>query len=110
MNHWTTFLNHDTSFFIGTERIGKQIDAAIYYVRVERIKRGYYRGTFELMSLHPKEYPDYELTDMYARRLEEQIRREPAYWLWTHKRWKRTKEQWLAWKEQREGNHIKKKT
>ena len=101
MNHWTTFLNHDTSFFIGTERIGKQIDAAIYYVRVERIKRGYYRGTFELMSLHPKEYPDYELTDMYARRLEEQIRREPAYWLWTHKRWKRTKEQWLEWKQRK---------
>lgn len=51
------------------------------------------------MTLHPKEYADYDLTDWYARLLEESIRRRPAYWLWTHKRWKRTKEQWLEWKQ-----------
>lgn len=68
MNHWTTFLNHETSFFIGAERIAKQVDAALYYVRVERVRRGYYRASFECMALHPKEYSDYELTDLYARR------------------------------------------
>lgn len=94
MNHWTYFLNHDTSFFIGAERIAKQVDAALYYVDVERVKRGYYRATFRLMTLHPQEYPDYELTDMYARMLEKMIQREPAYWLWSHNRWKRTKEEW----------------
>lgn len=95
MHHWTTFLNHDTSFFIGAERIAKQVDAALYYVDVERVKRGYYQVRFRLMTLHPKEFPDYELTDQYARLLEESICRQPAYWLWTHKRWKRTKEEWL---------------
>ena len=99
MNYWTHFLNHETSFFIGAERIAKQVDAALYYVDVERVKRGYYRATFRLMTLHPKEYADYDLTDWYARLLEESIRRRPAYWLWTHKRWKRTKEQWLEWKQ-----------
>ena len=99
MNHWTHFLNHETSFFIGAERIAKQVDAALYYVDVERVKRGYYRATFRLMTLHPKEYADYDLTDWYARLLEESICRRPAYWLWTHKRWKRTKEQWLEWKQ-----------
>lgn len=99
MNHWTTFLNHETSFFIGAERIAKQVDAALYYVRVERVRRGYYRASFECMALYPKEYSDYELTDLYARRLEEQICQQPGYWLWTHKRWKRTKEDWLKWKE-----------
>ena len=63
MHHWTTFLNHDTSFFIGAERIAKQVDAALYYVDVERVKRGYYQVRFRLMTLHPKEFPDYELTD-----------------------------------------------
>ena len=58
-----------------------------------------YRASFECMALHPKEYSDYELTDLYARRLEEQIRQQPGYWLWTHKRWKRMKEDWLKWKE-----------
>lgn len=100
MNHWTTFLNHDTSFFIGAERIAKQVDAALYYVDVERVKRGYYQVTFRLMTLHPKEFPDYELTDQYARLLEKSIRHQPAYWLWTHKRWKRTKEEWLKWKQE----------
>lgn len=95
MHHWTTFLNHDTSFFIGAERIAKQVDAALYYVDVERVKRGYYQVRFRLMTLHPKEFPDYELTDQYARLLEKSICRQPAYWLWTHKRWKRTKEEWL---------------
>ena len=95
MHHWTTFLNHDTSFFIGAERIAKQVDAALYYVDVERVKRGYYQVRFRLMTLHPKEFPDYELTDQYSRLLEESICRQPAYWLWTHKRWKRTKEEWL---------------
>lgn len=95
MHHWTTFLNHDTSFFIGAERIAKQVDAALYYVDVERVKRGYYQVRFRLMTLHPKEFPDYELTDQYTRLLEESICRQPAYWLWTHKRWKRTKEEWL---------------
>ena len=97
MHHWTTFLNHDTSFFIGAERIAKQVDAALYYVDVERVKRGYYQVRFRLMTLHPKEFPDYELTDQYARLLEESICRQPAYWLWTHKRWTRTKEEWLKW-------------
>ena len=73
MHHWTTFLNHDTSFFIGAERIAKQVDAALYYVDVERVKRGYYQVRFRLMTLHPKEFPDYELTDQYARLLEESI-------------------------------------
>lgn len=99
MHHWTTFLNHDTSFFIGAERIAKQVDAALYYVDVERVKRGYYQVRFRLMTLHPKEFPDYELTDQYARLLEESICRQPAYWLWTHKRWKRTKEEWVKWRE-----------
>lgn len=100
MHHWTTFLNHDTSFFIGAERIAKQVDAALYYVDVERVKRGYYQVRFRLMTLDPKEFPDYELTDQYARLLEESICRQPAYWLWTHKRWKRTKEEWLKWKQE----------
>ena len=95
MHHWNRFLNHDTSFFIGTERIGKKVDAAIFYFRVSRVKRGYYKTTIIPIAMHPNEYADYELTDIYAKMLEEDIRRDPAYWLWTHKRWKRTKEEWL---------------
>ena len=35
--------------------------------------------------------PENQLTEEYTRLLEQMIRRAPAYWLWTHKRWKYTR-------------------
>ena len=75
-------------------RLEKQVRAVIYFADVRRIKRGYYHCDLKRITVSPEEYPDYELTDRYAALLEEMIRREPAYWLWTHNRWKRTKEEW----------------
>ncbi len=95
MHHWTDFLNHQTSFFIGTERIARQVGAALYYLRVTRPRRGYYRAELQLISLNPDEMADFEATDRYAALLEEQIRECPELWLWTHNRWKRTYEAWL---------------
>lgn len=102
MSHWTKFLNRDTAFFQGTERIGRRLDAAVYYLKVTRVKRGYYHASFELLTLHPAELPEYRLTDMYSEHLEQQIKEAPAYWLWSHNRWKRTKEEWLkmSWNTQ----------
>ena len=57
-----------------------------------------------LISTNPKEMPDFEITDRYAQLLEEQIREEPELWLWTHNRWKRTKEEWLKHQEKKEAN------
>jgi len=34
------------------------------------------------------------VTDAFAQALETRIRREPHLWLWTHNRWKRTREMW----------------
>lgn len=95
MEHWTTFLNHDTAFFMGTERIGRKLDAAVYYLDIRRVKRGYYHAELKLLTLHPNDLPQYRLTDMYSECLEKQIKEAPAYWLWSHNRWKRTKEEWL---------------
>lgn len=94
MHQWCTFLHHDTSFFIGTEKIGKQVDATILYVDVTRPRRGYYRAEIKMMTHDAKSMPDYTLTDRYAQLLEESIQRSPHLWLWTHNRWKRTKQRW----------------
>lgn len=95
IHHWTDFLNHDTPVFTGTEKIGKQVDALIYYADVKRVKRGYYHCEFKQLAEHIKDIPDYEVTDLYIRRLEEMIRQAPPFWLWSHNRWKRTKEEWI---------------
>lgn len=94
MHHWTTFLRRDTSFFIGTEQIAKQVGAVVYFADVRRVRRGYYHCDLRRMTVSPEDYPDYSLTDRYSTLLEEMIRRDPACWLWSHNRWKRTKEEW----------------
>ena len=95
INMWTNFLNHKTSFFVGAESIAKMTNAAVFYIDMKRVKRGYYHGEFILMTDNPKSYPNYELTVEYGQYLERTIRRNPQYWLWSHNRWKRTYEQYV---------------
>jgi len=99
ITHWHHFLNRETPVLTGAEKLGKQVDALIYYAEVKRIKRGYYHCEFKPMTHNPKQVPDYELTDQFTLLLENMIKDCPYLWLWTHKRWKRTKEEWL--KEQK---------
>lgn len=90
IHHWTDFMHRRTPVFTGTEQIGKQVDALIYYAHMERIDRGHYRCTLTRMVDDVKRYADYDVTDTYIRLLEQTIRRKPAIWLWTHRRWKRS--------------------
>ena len=98
-HHWTDFLNHKTSFFIGTEKIGKRVGALICYFDMERLRRGCYVAHIKVLRRADRSIPDYELTDEYARLMETTIKRDPASWLWTHNRWKRTYEEWLSRKD-----------
>ena len=101
IHHWTKFFHRETPVFIGTEKIAKQVDALVYYGDVRRVKRGYYTCEFKVLTEVPiKQIPDYDLTDIYARYLELMITRQPMYWLWSHKRWKRTYEEWLHRQEE----------
>ncbi len=94
IHHWVTFLHQDTPVFTGTERIARKVDAAIYFANVERTARGRYRMRFELMTRDAKAAPEFGPTEDYMRRLEAMIRRQPYLWLWSHRRWKRTRQEW----------------
>ncbi len=94
MHQWCDFLHHETSFFIGAEAMGKRLGAVVTYLDVTRPRRGYYRAEVKLITDQPEAYDDYEITELYARMLEQSIRRDPHLWLWTHARWKRTREEW----------------
>ena len=95
IHHWLDFLNHDTPVLTGTERIVRMVDHAAFYLDIRRVRRGYYEAEFKVLSLEPKKLSEFELTDLYFQQLEETIRRDPPYWLWTHNRWKRTHEEFL---------------
>lgn len=99
INMWTDFLNHKSSFFVGAESMAKATDAVVVYLDVRRVKRGYYYAEFIPMTDQPKSFPNYEITVDYAKLLEQSIRREPQYWLWSHNRWKRTYEEYLERKQ-----------
>lgn len=90
---WLPFLNHDTPVFTGGEKIMRKMNDAVYYAELTRPKRGYYSLTYQLITKDPNSLPEFEITKRFFRMLEETIRREPAYYLWTHNRWKRTHEE-----------------
>lgn len=90
---WLPFLNHDTPVFTGAERIMRKMNNAVFYIDVERPERGKYIYTFKLMTDKPGEMPEFEITKKCFVMLEQTIRREPRFYLWSHNRWKRTREE-----------------
>lgn len=89
--HVVRFLNHPTAMITGTETLARRLDMAVVYWDMTKPSRGHYHIKIEVMSTggeHLKGLPDMALTADYARRLEQSIMRDPAIWLWTHRRWK----------------------
>ena len=90
---WLPFMNHDTPVFTGAERLMRKMNNAVFYVDMQRPSRGKYVCTFRLMTKIPARLPEFEITRRFFALLEDNIRRAPQYYLWSHDRWKRTREQ-----------------
>lgn len=88
LHYWTPFLNQTTAVLTGVERLAKSTGAAVVYADVSQPKRGYYTTEFKLITQDPKQTADNEITEQYKCLMEQSILRDPAYWLWTHRRWK----------------------
>lgn len=86
--HWTSFMNIKVPAFTGAEMLSKKLDFPVTYLKVTKIKRGFYEAEFIKIADNPREFENYELTDMFLKYLEEQIYEAPEFYLWTHKRWK----------------------
>lgn len=86
--YWNKFMGINVPVHTGAEMLAKRLDMAVVFFKVKRLKRGYYKTTFETISLNPKEYEDYKITDIFLKLVEAQIHEAPEYYLWTHKRWK----------------------
>ena len=88
IKYQSQFLNQRTPVITGTEIIAKKYDFPVYFVQIRRVKRGYYTCNPVPICLHPQESGKFEITEKYIRLLEQEIMAEPAYWLWSHRRWK----------------------
>ena len=93
IHHWVDFLHHDTPVLTGTERIARRMNHAVFYLDVRRLRRGYYEAEFKLITREPQQMPEFKLTDIYYQMLEASIQQAPEFWLWSHNRWSRTREE-----------------
>ncbi|TDA90320.1 hypothetical protein E0702_16365, partial [Halomonas marinisediminis] len=42
----------------------------------------------EMITDNPRSFKDYDITDIYLRKVEEQVKEAPEFYFWTHKRFK----------------------
>lgn len=86
--YWTNFFGKPAPFARGPEKGAKMNNTAIVYAHFYKIKRGHYRLDFELITTTPKDYPDGALTKLLVKKVEESVKKIPANYLWSHRRWK----------------------
>ncbi len=96
IQYWTTFLNQDTPVFLGPEKIAKKLDHPVFFMKVNKIRRGRYQCELIPLVENSAGTKGHEITDRYIACLEEIIRERPELWLWTHKRWKHDRKKFEA--------------
>jgi Kdo2-lipid IVA lauroyltransferase/acyltransferase len=85
---WIFFLNHDTACLHGPEKYAKLYHLPIYYIDIQRVKRGFYNLYLTLLVNNPSEMEPGKITELYMKTLESKILEHPEFWLWSHRRWK----------------------
>lgn len=89
--YWNTFLNQETGWNIGPEKLAKKFNYVVLFGHSKKIKRGVYEVEFSLVTETPQQTNDEYITDKYSAILEDIIKKKPEFWLWSHKRWKHKK-------------------
>ena len=86
--YWDTFLNVEVPVEIGPETIARKMNYPVFYFQTEQVRRGVYESTFLLLEAEPKKSEPHSITRSYLKALEDQIRKKPEFYFWTHKRFK----------------------
>ncbi|MFT5337731.1 MAG: KDO2-lipid IV(A) lauroyltransferase [Luteibaculaceae bacterium] len=82
---WQEFLHQDTPFIAGPEKLAQKFDLGVFYGDAKRIKKGHYH--YSLGEINAQ-----NCTQEFAQKLEKSIQDTPGDWLWSHRRWKRTRQ------------------
>ena len=86
--HWTRFLNQDTAFFTGADKIARITRSPVFFVGMTRISRGYYEARLQLLAEPPYAGEGPDIIERYVRVAEAHIAQHPADWLWMYRKWK----------------------
>ena len=88
--YWPTFMNRPAPFFTGPAKAAIKLNLPVYYGHIERMTRGYYQITLYQLAAAPQQWSPEAITEAYVRHLEASLEAQPANWLWSHRRWKKT--------------------
>jgi len=86
--YWTDFMGITVPVHTGAELLCKSLNLPAVYLKVEKLRRGHYQGTFRVLAENPKSMGDHQITKAFLNEVEMAIREAPEYYFWTHKRWK----------------------
>ena len=85
---WEYFLGHEVPVHMGAENLARELDMNLLYLKVSKVKRGFYEAKFIPITDCVLEEKEFEITKRFLKLSEEQILEKPDYYFWTHKRWK----------------------
>lgn len=93
IRHFVDFLHHDTPVLTGAEKIARRLDTAVFYCDIRRPCRGKYICEMIKIADSAAATDEFYTTTVFYELLSRSIRRQPELWLWSHRRWKRTRAQ-----------------
>jgi KDO2-lipid IV(A) lauroyltransferase len=85
---WTTFLNQETALHSGPMKIAVKTNQPVLFFHIRKIGRSRYEAFVYKLVENPTEVKPEEIMMAYVQKMEEIIKAEPEYWLWSHRRWK----------------------
>jgi len=86
--YWSEFMGINVPVFNGAETLARKLDLAVVFLKVVKVRRGYYTAKFIPIADSGKNTKENEITEAFLRLTEQQIKEKPEHYLWTHKRWK----------------------
>ena len=92
IEYWTTFMNQETPFFLGPEKLAVSLNLPVVFLDLQRVSRGKYYIEYSMLEEEPTQTSEFEITEKYVKAIEAAIDKNPSNWLWSHKRWKHSKD------------------
>ncbi|WP_320110672.1 lysophospholipid acyltransferase family protein [Draconibacterium orientale] len=85
---WAVFMNREAAFFPGPVKIARKNNQPVFFQQAKRVGRGKYEYSYSLLVEDPAQTDEREILLRYIEKMEEVIKSNPEYYLWSHKRWK----------------------
>ncbi|MFT6502643.1 MAG: KDO2-lipid IV(A) lauroyltransferase [Crocinitomicaceae bacterium] len=108
-SYWMDFLNQSTPVLFGAEMMAHDLDYSVVFFATRKIKRGYYKMELSLVAEKPSNTSWGQITESHTTKLEKEIIDQPAYWLWSHKRWKRQQPENLTELKKKQNENFNKR-